>query len=521
MALEPARLIGIIEALASDALGGRYTTHPDIRRAAEVITSGYREAGVPPATAEGYLLDFEVTVGVDAGPGSALSIERGQERTAITEDSFVPRPEGSAGTAEGALVFVGYAIAPADDSGGALDELGALELGGKVALVLTGVPSVPEGITPRPRYGRRDRSLARKLERLADAGAIGAIVVEDPRAPLEPSAQRPALPDLREDRPLRFRAAIPALQLHASEAHALLPAGERPLGELQAEIDRTGQARSRALRGVRVRLTADVSPRVVTAPNVLAMVPGGELADEIVLLGAHYDHIGTAEPGHGHCNATPGPQPDRICNGADDNASGSAVVAELAMAMAAGPPPRRTVVFAHFAGEELGLLGSRDLAARLDTQPPFAGRRVVAMLNIDMVGRLRDPLTVSGVGSSPAWMEVLDRVGSRGMGVLYDRSLTTRSDHAPFYERGIPALFFFTGLHDDYHAPGDELPGIDRPGVVRVGELVGAIAAVLAEGQPIPFSTPRTPEEGLVGALPGDNPATVLKVLAPDGEVRR
>ncbi|MEM9462046.1 MAG: M28 family peptidase [Myxococcota bacterium] len=519
-ALDERRLLGLLGALADDALGGRYTLHEDIDRAAEAIITRYRQAGVVPAGEQGYRREFEIVVGVDPGPGTAVTLGGGRTAIDLQPKALLPLPEGAAGDVEGPLVFVGYGIARTSaDAGAPFDELAGVPLDGAVAVILAGAPRRPANATTGARgFGRRDRSLGRKLERLAEAKVAAVIVVDDPAA-LEAGSGRaaPDLPASADDRPMRRRVAIPVLQLHATEAQAGLRAGGRTLGALQFEIDRAGQPRSRSL-GRRARVVVDAEPRVARAPNILAMVPGTDLADEIVLVGAHYDHIGTDAPGHGHCRQLRGTD-DAICNGADDNASGSAIVAELAQVMTAGPAPRRTVVFVHFSGEEMGLLGSRDLAARLDTVPPFAGRRVVAMLNIDMVGRLRERLTISGVGSSAAWMGLLDEIGPRGMRVLYDRALTERSDHAPFYERGIPSLFFFTELHADYHAPGDELGGIVSEGLMQVAGLVAEVTWRVADGAALPFQVPEDPAQGLVRALPGEDPGTIVKVVGPDGQV--
>ncbi len=513
------RLLGVLGELADDALGGRYTLHPDIRRAAEAITSHYRDAGVAPATDDGYLVDFDIVVGVDPGPKTTLTL--GTTSIAFDPLLMAPRPEGSPGRAEGPLVFAGYGIVHEPTAAAPFDELSGTSLVGAVAVVLEGAPRRPPDANSPPRaFGRRDRDLGHKLQRLAEAGAAAVIVVNDAAA-LEPgtTGPAPALPSLDTDRPMRRRVDIPVVQLHASLAQVELGRDGQTLGSLQAQIDRDGTPMSGPLSAGTASVVVDATPRVIRAPNILAMVPGTDLADEIVLVGAHYDHIGTDEPGHGHCRArtegTEGPT-DSICNGADDNASGSAIVAELAQVMTAGPAPRRTVVFVHFSGEEMGLLGSRALAARLDELPPFAGRRVVAMLNIDMVGRLRERLTVSGVGSSERWMELLDAVGPHGMRVLYDRSLTQRSDHAPFYERDIPSLFFFTELHADYHAPGDEMVGILPDGLLQVAEMIAEITWRVADGYALPFAAPRSPAEGLVRALPGEDPSTIEKIVEPE-----
>ncbi|MEM7159963.1 MAG: M20/M25/M40 family metallo-hydrolase [Myxococcota bacterium] len=499
--LDAERMLALLEELASDEFGGRYTLHEDIRRAAEAITRRYREVGVQPASGDDFVVDYELRVGVEPGPDLSLTIDKNRRKSvSIAAEAFVPLPAGAPGKVEGPLVFVGYAIAQQGTEGMVLDELTGVDLKGAIAVVHAGSPP-PSPESPEARFGRNDRRLGKKLERLQAAGAAGVVVVNpDPAA---------TLPDISEDRPVRSHVSIPVVQLAAKEAYAKIPKIDR----LRAQIDETKQSRSRALKGMRVSLNNDVTIRTIKAPNILAMVPGTELPDEIVLLGAHFDHIGTDEPGHGHCRTRDG---DAICNGADDNGSGTAIVAELAMHMSdPDHRPRRTVVFALFSGEELGLLGSKALAAQIDEIEPFAGRKIVAMLNIDMVGRLRERLTVSGVGSSDGWMPMLDDIGTRGMRILYDRALTTRSDHAPFYEHQVPALFFFTELHGDYHAPGDGMEGILRDGLVSVAGLVGEIAERLANGDGITFKPATKPNEGLVPALPGDDPSTIEKEVGP------
>ena len=498
--LDGERMLDLLEELASDDLGGRYTLHDDIRRAAEAITRRYREFGVQPASGDDYVVDYELRVGVQPGPELSLAIQKKRKSLPFAADAFVPRPEGAPGKVEGPLVFVGYAIAQKGTEGTVLDELSGVDLKGAIAVVHAGNPP-PSPDSPEARFGRDDRRMGKKLQRVEAAGAAGVIVINP-----DPAAK---LPDISQDKPVRSHVSIPVMQVSAKEAYAQIP----KLNWLRKGVDETKTSRSRQLRGLRATLNNDVTVRTTKAPNILAMVPGTELPDEIVLLGAHFDHIGVDEPGHGHCRKRDG---DTICNGADDNGSGTAIVAELAMHMSDPEHrPRRTVVFALFSGEELGLLGSRALAAQVDELEPFAGRKIVAMLNIDMVGRLRERLTVSGVGSSDGWMPLLDEIGTMGMRIMYDRALTTRSDHAPFYERQVPALFFFTELHGDYHAPGDGMDGILREGLVSVAGLVGEIAERLANGPGISFSPPTKPGDGLVSALPGDNPSTIVKEVGP------
>jgi len=366
---------------------------------------------------------------------------------------------------------------------------------------------------PGPKFDPRFGRLRHKLTRLAEAGAVAVIVVEGPRSFVDAKARAAdVLPTLDSGRPGIEPAAIPVVQMRWHDADALLRIGKRKLSAVQAEIDRKLVPRSAVLTGTTATVTVALQATSVAAPNVLAQIEGGDRKHEIVVIGAHFDHLG--REGTGQCHADPGDvEKDGVCNGADDNASGSAMVVEVARALAAaGVKPRRTLVFANFSGEEIGLHGSKALADSPPAVAPFAGGKVVAMVNLDMVGRLDERgLAIGGLGSSPGWLPLLDAVGTHGLGVLYERAITTRSDHASFYRKNVPVLFFFTHLHPDYHRPGDESAGISKGGMTKIAALVADLVHRLGDGADVPFALPANPDEGLVGALPGTNPATIEK----------
>lgn len=245
--------------------------------------------------------------------------------------------------------------------------------------------------------------------------------------------------------------------------------------------------------------------KIVRVPNLLATIPGTDLAHEIVVLGAHYDHIGTETFGHACHDPQTKPSEDAICNGADDNASGTAVVLDIARAiMHSTWRPRRTLVFAHFAGEELGLLGSKAFVHHLPNVEPFVDGTIVAMLNLDMIGRYRDDpgLTIFATSSSTGWAPILDQVDPRGLTIHRETSITNRSDHAPFHDRGIPVLFFFTGLHADYHATSDSFDDINLNGITAIGHIVLDILTTVAGGAKLPFQ-PAQPQDLAPRPLPG------------------
>jgi hypothetical protein len=364
---------------------------------------------------------------------------------------------------------------------------------------------------PGPRFGFSAGSLKTKVERLVKAGAVGVIFVRGPRSFLT-AAERAAdeLPKLDGGTAGQLpgkQLTVPVVQMKWKQAEKLF--GKQKLSKVQAQIDGEKQPRSQALP-LSVALSVAIEPVMRQVPNVLASLPGTDLAQEIVMIGAHYDHIG--EDGLGQCGAD---GDDKICNGADDNASGTAMVLVLARAWKqSGRAPRRTIVFTHFAGEELGVLGSEALADK----PPFERKRIVAMLNLDMVGRLGPKgLAIGGLASSEAWMPLLDKVGSAGIEILYEGSVATRSDHASFYRKDIPVLFFFTGVHADYHRPGDHTDKINLVGMNAIGQIVGGVMQALGDGQAVPWR-PAGPQGGLSQGLPGSDPTTVVKrVKAAEG----
>jgi Zn-dependent M28 family amino/carboxypeptidase len=295
-----------------------------------------------------------------------------------------------------------------------------------------------------------------------------------------------------------------------TSADKMLSIGGQKLSKVQAEIDADYKPRSQAL-GIDVELTSALVDESTDVPNVLAQLPGK--TDEIIMLGAHFDHIGNDETGN--CRAIVRRDTrDAICNGADDNASGTAMLLELARAYKkAGVTPERTIVFAHFSGEEIGLLGSRALMQH----SPFDQSRVVAMVNLDMVGRLGPRgLAIGGIGSSADWMPLLDELGNYDMQILYEGSTTTRSDHAHWFRSQIPVLFFFTGVHGDYHRAGDEIDEINVEGLASIGQMVSDLIWELAGGRAIAWTAP-TNGDGIGAGLPGSDPSTVIKRVAADG----
>ncbi|HTM55745.1 MAG TPA: M20/M25/M40 family metallo-hydrolase, partial [Pirellulales bacterium] len=250
----------------------------------------------------------------------------------------------------------------------------------------------------------------------------------------------------------------------------------------------------------RWRITGETSieRQEAEVKNVLGVLEGsGPLAEETIVIGAHYDHLGYGGAG----SAAPGVK--EIHNGADDNGSGTTVLIEVARRLAARSQhlPRR-IVFIAFTGEERGLIGS----ARYVREPLFPLDRTVAMLNLDMVGRMEsDKLIVHGTGTAEEFDALVDRLASK-----QNFQLTKKpggfgpSDHQSFYAAKVPVLFFFTGSHKDYHRPTDDFEKLNLAGMRRVADLVVDAAVTLAEAPARPRYLEEKAGETLGGG--GDRP---------------
>jgi hypothetical protein len=256
-------------------------------------------------------------------------------------------------------------------------------------------------------------------------------------------------------------------------ADRLLAGAEQPaLAELEKQIDQELKPRSRTLRDWTVSARIAITRSAIATRNVIGVLEGsGEHAGETVILGAHYDHLGRGGIFSGSLSFLS----SDIHNGADDNASGTALVLEMARRLGARRDalPRR-VVFIAFSGEERGLLGSRYYVEH----PLYPLSSTVMMFNCDMVGRLngKNELTMIGTGTSPGLDVLVDVLGkSAGLTIKKVAGMTDGfggSDHQSFYPKGVPVLFAFTGVHSDYHRPTDDVDRINCAGMARIADYL-------------------------------------------------
>ena len=420
--------------------------------AAEFVAERFRQLGLKPTTENGsYFQHFSFIARVHPGPGNALVFELpGGTRTATVEEDFRPLSFSSSGSASGEVVFAGYGI-HASDLG--YDDYAGLDVKGKVVLVLR---YSPDGDDPASRF-QPHMALRRKASEARALGAIAVLVATGPVGAKETTPVKISFDASFVD------SGLPVLGLSTPLAEALLAGHGFTLAELQQRMNERKEPASRPL-GVTVKLTTDVVQERADAVNVVALLPGSDpaLSDEVVLVGAHYDHLGYGGEG----TNTLAPDVRAVHPGADDNASGTAGMLEIARRMVTARPAR-TLVFVAFSGEEEGLLGSSHFVQH----PPLPKEKIVAMLNLDMVGRPKagPALTIGGYGTAAQWPGLVEKLNANHhLKLSTNKGGFGASDHSSFYAADIPVLFLFTGAHEDYHKPSDTADRINYPGMAEV-----------------------------------------------------
>lgn len=452
-----ARIAADVKQLASPELGGRGTGEEGAKVAADLIARRFGELKLRPlgGTAPGQLVQtflqpFDVRVGADVSPPS-LRLVKAKGATTAPAEALVTAEGSETGAATGAPVLVGYGItAPAlkwDDYGG--------DVAGKIAVILDGVPAGQDGLKD---FG----GVRYKLRTAREHKAVGAVIVaagDLPKSPQDPSGM-----------------GIPAVVISRAAADKLLPAAKLADAKTWAP---SKAAPPRPLPGGDLEVTTHITTRMAQSWNVVGMLPakaGSPRAGEYVVLGAHYDHLGHGGP------SSRAPGSTAIHPGADDNASGTALLLECARRLAALPEaPDRNIVFASFGAEEIGAIGSRWFVEHLPA--PLAAGALAGMVNADMVGRLReDKLVVDGVGTSKGW-EPLVTEANEGLGLKLNHGAEGfgASDHASFTAARVPVAFLFTGVHDDYHTPGDTADKVNAEGAARVATLAARLVLAVSQ----------------------------------------
>jgi aminopeptidase YwaD len=445
--------------LASTELTGRAVDTPGIKLARDYIAKEFARYGLAPGGDNGtYFQAFDVATGVALKQPTRLAL--GDAPLDVQTD-WIPLGLSASGKAEGELVFAGYGIT-AKDYG--YDDYAGLDVKGRVVLVLRYEPPPLDEKSPfqkPPRYSTH-AALRAKANNARDHGAIGMILVDLHHA----GDEQKELISMRSSL-WRGGNSIVAAQVKRRHLHAWLAPHGLSLTALKDHVDRLQKPAALTLPKLKVSLTLTLEEIRQRTENVIGVLPGSDasLKRENVVIGAHYDHIG-----YGHFGTRDSSTEGEIHHGADDNASGIAVLLQLAERMSRqAPRPARTMIYAAFSGEELGLHGSRHYV----NHPPFPLESTKAMLNLDMVGRLRDNrLTVFGANSAKeASAIVADAARDLALEVRQSDGIG-RSDHMSFYNKKIPVLHFFTGTHPDYHRPSDTWDKLNYEGMAKITDLV-------------------------------------------------
>ena len=466
-----------IEILASDELEGRMTGSKGAELAAKHISAQFAHFNLKPAgDAESYFQEFEFTAGrriiSDENRFHITRQVHGAEQALefSVEQDFQPLSFSRNGVVEGEVVFVGYGLTVPGELGEGYDAYAGLDVKDKIVVALR---YVPEAVDPEHRQQlNRYAGLRYKAMQAREHGAKAFLVVAGPNSP-----NAGKLIPLNFDSSLAD-SGIVAASISDTVANALFAPSGKDLKEVQSGLDVEnphflGQF---PLPDVKIKIVVSVEKVKKTDQNVIGLLPPPQLTDETeyIVVGAHYDHIGYGEIG----SLARKDEEGQIHNGADDNASGTAVVLELAATLSEAfqeHPEKfnRGIIFALWSGEELGLIGSTHFV----NHPIVPLDKVVAYINFDMVGRLRDnKLILQGVGSSSAWTKLIEK---RNVPIGFNLTLQTDpylpTDVTAFYPKEVPVLSFFTGGHEDYNRPTDDIETLNYEGLERISKLAHGI----------------------------------------------
>jgi len=467
--------------LASEERQGRMTGSPGAKQAADYIAARLQDAQLKPAGDNNtFFQRFEFTSGVKVlKEKNELVLSGDTIRKPLkfeVEKDFAPLSFTENQTVDGEIVFVGYGLSVPGKGAEGYDSYAGVDVKNKIALVLRYVPE--EVDAKRRQELNRYAGLRYKAMLAREHGAKAVLFVTGPNSP-----NKGELVAASFDASMA-NSGIVAASITSNVADALFQRASKDLKSLQSQLDKENpHAESGfAFPNVTAHLAAAVEHVKKDDRNVVAMIPpsGSPERAEYVVIGAHYDHLGLGETGAMLRKGEEG----KIHPGADDNASGTAAVLELAASLAeerkARPEEfRRGVVFALWSGEEIGIIGSSYFVEH----PTVTLSNVAAYVNFDMVGRLREnKLSLQGVGSSKMWRRLVEKRNvAAGFNLSLQEDPYLPTDGTSFYPKGVPILNFFTGGHDDYHRPTDTADKLDYDGLERITKFARTLIIDLAK----------------------------------------
>lgn len=480
------RLRRDLKFLASDLCEGRGPGTKGLDLAAEYIAKEFAAAGLKPGLgAKGYFQPFGIPGPSRQEGPSQLTLKgpMGQEILLRDGVDFQILGVSGPGKVNAPLVFAGYGLSVKDQN---YDDYAGLDLKGKIVVLLRRVPRWDSKEAP---FGGKARDilagLVPKFTLAQTHGAAGVLLVNDSS---EAGDRLIDFAELAREAPR----SCPVMQIRRAVFDDLLRSCRgQSLREIEKAIDGDLKPRSGPLSGWNAAMEAGVQRTELAVKNVIGVLEGaGPLAKETIVLGAHYDHLGWGGSG----SLAKGVK--AIHHGADDNGSGTTALLELARRFGAMKDRQgRRLVFIAFSGEERGLLGSKHYCEKA---PVFPLESTSTMFNLDMVGRLRpkdgkDQLLVEGAGTSKTFSKLVYDVngaagagGAGGMDLKLSKELMPNSDHFPFFQKNIPVLFFWTGIHPEYHKPTDTYDRINYDGMEKIVNLSEKVVDQLARDESRP-----------------------------------
>ncbi|MFN7921119.1 MAG: M28 family peptidase [Bryobacteraceae bacterium] len=490
--LEPEAYLSHIRFLASPALKGRGSGTPELNKAAEYIARQFHQAGLQVTDSHNYFQAFSVTTNPRLGKSNTFAWRGpGGKGSLAFQKEFVPFNFSSGGSFEGKLVFAGYGITAKEYN---YDDYAGIDVKDKFVIVMRHEPQeFEENSVFSGKVYTEHSQFASKATNAKIHGARGVILVNDiGNHGNETDELEPFVKSVGPS-----QAGIPFVQVKAEIVDKWLGKSGKSLKSLHLEIDHGLKPQSFDLaESPVVQMHVDIKRESKGVNNVIGVLPGE--TDEWVVIGAHYDHLGLGE----QFSMAPS-QAGTPHVGADDNASGTAGVIELARYFGAKGKQHRGIIFMTFAGEELGLLGSSYYV----NHPSLPLDKTVAMINMDMIGRIRDhKVYLGGLGTASSFQSLVEGL-AKGSPLQFEFSDKTgygSSDHTSFTTKQVPVLFFFSGLHADYHKPSDTWDKIDAPETVRLLDFVSQTVSHLANDEARPqFVKVAEPPRPLAGSSSG------------------
>ena len=439
--------------LASDELKGRFTGTKEIDKAADYLAARFKEAGLTPFFKGSFLQEYPFLAGLELNKKNSAVIKAGKTKLTLKlNKDYTPAAFSGNAKIKGDIVFAGYGLSAPKLK---YDDYEGIDVKGKIVLVMR---YHPEYDNPHSEF-EEFAAYRGKAAVAKEKGAAG-IIFFNPPAPKDD-----------EDKLIKFAYdRVPGLKDFAvlsvkkEVAAKILSSAGYDVKKLQDSIYSSKKPLSFAIKGADAEITTGIDEISKKGKNVAGFIEGSDekLKNEFIVIGAHFDHLGMGQEGSLYRGTEP-----QIHNGADDNASGTSGLIELAQKIYSERKNfKRSVVFVAFSGEELGLLGSAYFA----NNPPLDVTKFVTMVNMDMIGRLNEEknLIVYGTGTSKSWKDILNEKNTYGFKLTFNDEGYGPSDHSSFYAKNIPVLFFFTGTHSDYHRPSDDAELINYTGLANV-----------------------------------------------------